>query len=80
MEPGDWLHALPISNCGLRLDDETIRIAVGLCLGTNLCQSHTCPCGAQVDARGIQGALVQKKLWSSCPPPPHQRPDLPRSC
>jgi len=27
---GDWLHALPLSNCGLRLDDSAIHIAVGL--------------------------------------------------
>lgn len=27
---GDWLHAIPIANCGLRLDDEAIRVAVGL--------------------------------------------------
>ena len=52
---GDWLHALPVSNCGLRLDDETIRVAVGLRLGVNLCQPHECPCGAQVDARGTHG-------------------------
>ena len=52
---GDWLHALPISNCGLRLDDEAIRVAVGLRLGINLCQPHPCPCGAQVDARGTHG-------------------------
>jgi len=52
---GDWLHALPISSCGLRLDDETIRVAVGLRLGLNLCEPHRCPCGVQVDSRGTHG-------------------------
>ena len=52
---GDWLHALPISSCGLRLDDETIRVAVGLRLGLNLCEPHRCPCGQQVDSRGTHG-------------------------
>ena len=52
---GDWLHALPISTCGLRLDDETIRVAVALRLGVNLGQPHPCPCGAQVDSRGTHG-------------------------
>ena len=27
---GDWLHALPISSCGLRQDDEAVRVEVGL--------------------------------------------------
>ena len=27
---GDWLLALPISFCGLRLDDEAVRVSVGL--------------------------------------------------
>jgi len=49
---GDWLHALPISACGLRLDDEAIRVAVGLRLGVNLCIPHMCPCGLLVDATG----------------------------
>ena len=52
---GDWLHTLPISSCGLRLDDEAVRVAVGLRLGLNLCQPHPCPCGTQVDSRGTHG-------------------------
>ena len=39
---GDWLHARPISSCGLRLDDEAIRVAVGLRLCTDLCHPHSC--------------------------------------
>src|SRR5206468_3480622 len=42
-------------NCGLRLDDETLRVAVGLRLGLNLCQPHPCPCGKLVDSRGTHG-------------------------
>src|SRR6218665_2016159 len=33
---GDWLFALPISSCGLRMGDETIRVVVGLRLGTTI--------------------------------------------
>jgi len=51
----DWLHALPLSGCGLRLDDRAIHIAVGLGLGANICEPHQCPCGASVDARGLHG-------------------------
>lgn len=52
---GDWLHALPLSGCGLRLDDKAIHIAVGLRLGANICEPHQCPCGASVDAKGLHG-------------------------
>ena len=51
----DWLFALPIFSCGLRKCDETIRVAVGLRLGLNLCEAHTCSCAALVSARGIHG-------------------------
>lgn len=49
---GDWLSAIPISACGLRLSDEAVRVAVGLRLGTELGQVHRCTCGASVDTRG----------------------------
>jgi len=52
---GDWLHALPISSCGLRLDDEAIHVAVGLRLGLDICEAHQCTCGATVDVRGTHG-------------------------
>ncbi len=57
---GDWLHALPISACGLHLEDNAIRVAVGLRLGCAICEAHPCPCGAKVDPLG-QHALSCKK-------------------
>ena len=62
---GDWLHALPISSCDLRLDNESIRVAVGLRLGVNLCQPHQCPCGSQVDARGTHGLACKQSSGRS---------------
>lgn len=57
---GDWLHALPISSCGLRLDDEAVRVAVGLRLGVKLCEPHQCPCGAKVDPEGTHGLACRR--------------------
>ena len=52
---GDWLHALPIASCGLRLENEDIRVAVGLRLSVALCQAHQCPCGASVEVNDLHG-------------------------
>ena len=41
-----------MSFCGLRLDDEVVRIAVGFRLGVNICEPHVCICGSVVDVRG----------------------------
>lgn len=56
----DWLNALPISNCGLRLSDEAIRVAVGLRLGASLCSPHQCPCGSEVNSLGTHGLSCKK--------------------
>ena len=48
---GDWLHALPIASCSLRLENEDIRVAVGLRIGA----AHQCPCGSLVEVNGLHG-------------------------
>ena len=55
-ESGSWLIAPPISSVGLRMDDDVIRVAVGLRLGVALCEPHQCRhCQADVDCRSTHG-------------------------
>ena len=55
-EAGVWLCAPPVSSLGLRMEDDTVRIAVGLRLGAPLCSPHMCTqCGYEVDASGTHG-------------------------
>ena len=68
-ESGAWLQALPVPSLGLRLDDETTRVAVGLKLGTSLCRPHQCiHCGAEVDHFATHGLSCQ---WSEGRHPCH---------
>ena len=61
-ESGAWLNALPVSSLGLRMDDNTVRVAVGLRLGSPLCRPHTCHhCGVQVDGTALHGLSCR---WS----------------
>ena len=53
---------MPISAMGLRLDDDSLRIAVRLRLGTPLCSPHQCQhCGEDVDVLGRHGLSCR---WS----------------
>jgi len=56
----DWLQALPISSCGLRIDDEAVRTGVGLWLGLPHCVPHNCHCGSLVDAQGLHAFVCKK--------------------
>jgi len=57
---GDWLLALPISSCGLRLTDDAVRVAVALRLGCSVCVAHNCRCGSPVDTHGLHGLVCKK--------------------
>ena len=57
---GDFLHAVPCSSVGTRLDDTSLRVAVSLRLGATLCAPHKCVCGEQVDSTGTHGLSCRK--------------------
>ena len=57
---GDFLHAIPCSAVGTRLDDTSLRVAVSLRLGATMCAPHTCVCGAHVDSSGTHGLSYRK--------------------
>ena len=57
---GAWLHALPISDLGLNLDDEAVRIAVSLRVGSEICEPHKCKCGAKSDRLGLHGLACRQ--------------------
>ena len=68
-ESGAWLHALPITSLGLKMDDEVVRVAVGLCLGVPLCLPHLCSqCRASVDELATHDLSCHK---SQCRHPQH---------
>ena len=55
-----WLHVLPISSCGLCLDDDAIRVAIGVRLGAKLCDPHVCPFDTFVNSRGAHGLSCKR--------------------
>lgn len=59
-ESNAWLHAIPSTNIGTFMDDNSIRICVGLRLGCDICSVHTCICGSIVTPKGLHGLSCQK--------------------
>jgi len=59
---GDWLFALPIASCGLKLDNEAVRVAIGLRPGLDICEPHFCRCGLLVDACGLHSLTCEQAL------------------
>ena len=60
-ESGKWLQARSMSSLGLRMDDEVMRVAVGLRLEASLCRPHKChQCGADVDHLALHGLSCRK--------------------
>ena len=65
-EAGAWLQALPISALSLRMEDETVRTAVALCLGLPICTPHVCrQCGLRVDILAHHGLSCNKNSGST---------------
>lgn len=59
-ESSAWLHALPSRSIGTLLNNNYFRIAIGLRLGTDLCEPHKCRCGVTVDKKGHHGLKCSK--------------------
>ena len=57
---GAWLEAVPVASLGTRLDDEAVRIAVGIRLGSAICEAHACRCSGRVHSNGLHGLDCSK--------------------
>ena len=51
--------------CDLRLEDDTVRVAVALRLGLELCTPHVCPCGVMVESNGWHGLSCRRSQGRS---------------
>ena len=55
-----WLSVIPCKNLGLQLSNQQLRIAIGLRLGSKLCEWHECVCGKDVIEDGCHGLSCLK--------------------
>ena len=50
-----WLNVIPCKNLSLKLSNQQVRIAIGLRLGSKICERHKCVCGKDVTEDGWHG-------------------------
>ena len=55
-----WLNVVPCKNLVLKLDDQQLRVSIGLRLVANICVAHTCHCGKRVERDRLQGLFCTK--------------------
>ena len=51
---------VPCKNMGRKLDEQQLRISIGLRLEANNCVAHTCHCGKRVERNGLHGLSCTK--------------------
>ena len=59
-----WLNVIPCKNLRLKLSNQQLRIAIGLRLGSKICERHKCVCGEDVSEDGWHGLSYLKSAWS----------------
>ena len=55
-----WVHSVPVTSLGLKLDNPSFKIVCGLRIGAKICSPYTCRCGAKVNEFGRHGLSCQK--------------------
>src|SRR6218665_861573 len=58
---GVWLQTIPLTACGLGLDNEAVTVA-GLRLGLTLCAPHRCQCGEVADQGGHHALTCRRSV------------------
>ena len=63
-----WPNVVPCKNLRMKLDDQQLRISIGLRLGANICVAHTYHCNIGVERDGLQIFLAPRvlALLTSC--------------
>ena len=52
-ESGLWLHAIPCPRMGTHLSPDTLKVAIALRVGAQVCYPLICACGSPIDAGGL---------------------------